>query len=373
MFKKALDVFVCVCHLFECVQKLNVFKKERVMGTAFQNDPLEDVSVEEESAVVEQVKEGAEEGRDKNLARKWSLAFFFVGLGIVTSVYSLILGRGLEQTSALFIGIPTILAAFLSFTPKSKSMTGMLLKSVTFCLLAFAIVLPEGMVCLLMAAPLFWFVAAVFGGFLDFFEHLKKGNRTVNVMILLPLFALMSTEGVWDATSFSRDERVVVEQVVPYKVGEVRKAFARPMELSKELPAFFRLGFPRAMRTSGSGLQVGAKRVILFGGGEGAPGELTLRVVSSDKGGVRFVKESDKSHIAHWLHWKDMSITWKAHPKGTKIRWVQRYTRMLDPAWYFGPLERYAVKEMVQFLIRETMVPKKPGLSRRLARREKVQ
>jgi hypothetical protein len=86
MFKKALDVFVCVCHLFECVQKMNVFKKERVMGTAFQNDPLEDVSVEEESAVVEQVKEGAEEGRDKNLARKWYLAFFFVGLGIVTSV-----------------------------------------------------------------------------------------------------------------------------------------------------------------------------------------------------------------------------------------------------------------------------------------------
>ncbi len=40
----------------------------------------------------------------------------------------------------------------------------------------------------------------------------------------------------------------------------------------------------------------------------------------------------------------------------TRITLSIDYTRKLDPAWYFGPLQRYAMSEMGDFLIREVMV-----------------
>ena len=58
--------------------------------------------------------------------------------------------------------------------------------------------------------------------------------------------------------------------------------------------------FPLPVSASGEGLSVGAERRIHFAGGEGKPGELTMRVTGRDASSVTFAAESDTSHIAHW-------------------------------------------------------------------------
>ena len=39
------------------------------------------------------------------------------------------------------------------------------------------------------------------------------------------------------------------------------------------------------------------------------------------------------------------------------MRWTLRYKRLLDPAWYFGPWERYAVKLTADYLIQTVATP----------------
>jgi hypothetical protein len=39
------------------------------------------------------------------------------------------------------------------------------------------------------------------------------------------------------------------------------------------------------------------------------------------------------------------------------VRWTIRYRRDLDPAWYFGPWERYAVRLAGNYLIDNVATP----------------
>jgi hypothetical protein len=67
---------------------------------------------------------------------------------------------------------------------------------------------------------------------------------------------------------------------------------------------------------------------------------------------------SDTSKIAHWLDWRQAEVRWTAvRPNRTRVRWTVRYTRRLDPAWYFGPWERYAVRLAAGYLVENVATP----------------
>lgn len=279
-------------------------------------------------------------------------------------IYSLLVAGKLDQTAALFIGLPAILAILTVFIPKQKTFTGAILKGMTFTLLLTcifsAVVLGDGVICIVMAAPVFYAVGSVIGAILDIVTKNSK-NRSkgpLPALILLP-FLIMSLEGISSSLSFSRDEIIVVEKVVPIDQLTVAKSLSMTPKFDRELPFYLKLQFPRPVRTSGSGLAFGDQRIIHFAGGEGKPGDLTLSVKESQiynsVDTVSFVKfgvVSDKSAIAHWLAWQESTIEWQAiDSTHTKVRWTIKYQRLLDPAWYFGPWERYAVGLSAEYLI----------------------
>jgi hypothetical protein len=41
----------------------------------------------------------------------------------------------------------------------------------------------------------------------------------------------------------------------------------------------------------------------------------------------------------------------------TSVTWTIRYRRDLDPAWYFGPMERFIVKRAADYLIDSVATP----------------
>ena len=274
--------------------------------------------------------------------------------------YRLLVLHHLEQSSALFIGLPAMLAVLLAFTPAPRSATGTILKAMTLLLLLSGVLLGEGFICILMAAPLFYLVGCIIGLLIDYQER-KRRERDMRIygLILLPFLAL-SLEGVRPDLSFDRSEEVRAERLVPGTGADVERALAARPRFARPLPAYLRLRFPRPVKVEGEGLAVGALRRIRFGGGEGKPGDLVLRVSEHGPGLLRFVAVSDGSHIAHWLGWKEAEIRWTdAAPGKTRVRWTLRYERRLDPAWYFGPWERYAVRLAAQYLIDTVATPAK--------------
>src|SRR5689334_19371263 len=101
--------------------------------------------------------------RRRELVARATLALLVVGLTLFVLLYRLLVLGQLEQTAALFIGLPGFLSLLVTLSPTPRSATGIAVKAVTLALLLAVVVLYEGAICVLMAAPLFYGVAIAIG------------------------------------------------------------------------------------------------------------------------------------------------------------------------------------------------------------------
>jgi hypothetical protein len=278
-----------------------------------------------------------------------SVIAIIIAFAAAGTAYRLLVFKHLEQTSALFIGIPSIIAILLTLTPRPKSVTGMICKVMAIALLMSAPLLGEGFICIIMAAPIFFAVGIVIGVITD--RSRRSDHPGGGMATCLVLFGLMSLEGVTEKTSFTRDEIVSVSSRVPRSAQEVERSLASTPNFSAPLPLYLSLRFPRPTRASGEGIAVGDRRSIHFEGGEGGPGDLLVQVVERRPGYVRFRVISDSSKIAHWLAWQESEISWSPSGDASNVQVRLHYKRLLDPAWYFGPWERYAVHLSAEYLL----------------------
>lgn len=267
-----------------------------------------------------------------------SLAFRLLGVG------------QLEHTSLVFIGIPALLSLVVLATGKPRTATGMVMKTLTLALLLSGIILGEAFVCVLFAAPLFYLVGLVVGKASDRARRQGPGGQARTYAVLLLFLAPMSMEGVVPGMEFGREESVTAVRVARGTPQEVRAALARTPSFDRELPAFFHLGFPHPSAARGEGLALGDRRSVRFEHGH-HPGTLVMEVSRAAPDGVDFAAVSDDSYIIHWLAWRGAEVRWReVAPGQTEVRWTLRYRRRLDPAWYFGPLERHAARLAAGYL-----------------------
>ena len=302
--------------------------------------------------------EPVEEKRRIAPAQWWivSLVIAFIAASVL---YRYLMHVRYGSTAAMFIGIPAVLAIALALTPKAKTVTGGIMKGITLALLVIAPLLGEGYLCILMAAPLFYVVGLSIGIPMDTArrKYRDRDGQTLGciVLVLLP----MSLEGVIPQFAFDRRQMVEVTRVVDAPAEKVESAMAESPRLGEQLPAFLRIGFPHPMEAKGSGLEVGTERAILFSGAEGDPaGWLAMRVTEHRPGYVRFETVSDGSKLTQWIRWDASEVTW-APVDGwhTRVTWRVHFERELDPAWYFTPWERVAVRDAAGYLIDVNATP----------------
>jgi hypothetical protein len=295
------------------------------------------------------------EVNEKISSAQWTLVALIVAFTIGGVLYSLLMHHGLGHSAAMFLGIPAVLAILLAFTPKAKTVTGGILKGITLALLIVAPLLGEGYLCILVASPLFYVVGIIVGIVVDKTRRDRSVTLSCVALVLVPL----SLEGVIPALSFNRSQTVEVSRVVAASAETVEHQLALSPDITTRLPRTLCIGFPRPLKASGGGLEIGAKRTIHFAGAEGdPPGDLTMRVTASHQGYVRFETVSDTSKLTQWIAWTSSEVQWKqidaAH---SLVTWRVHFERQLDPAWYFAPLERAAVHEAAKYLIAANAMP----------------
>jgi hypothetical protein len=267
-------------------------------------------------------------------------------------LYKFLFREGFGHTSLLFIGLPGVLAILLALAPRAGTAKGGIVKGITLALLLIAPLVGEGYLCILMAAPLFYAIGLAIGATIDATRDKKTtlGCTTVVVMIL-------SLQGI--VPQHRREEVVSVTRILPARVEDIRKALAQPPDIQTPLPRFLRVGFPRPIAVSGSGLVPGALRTIRFSGAEGDPaGDLTLRVAHGNEREVFFVATSDGSKLTQWILWRSSLVQWeKVDATHTRVTWQTTFDRQLDPWWYFAPWERYAVRKATEYLLAANATP----------------
>jgi hypothetical protein len=307
----------------------------------------------------------ADEGRSQPSAAgrraRTAVAAIIAAVMVASFAYRMMFDQGLDQTAALFIGIPAILAIVVTLAVSPRSATGVACKAVTVGLLVSLVFLGEGMGCVAMSAPLFYAVAVVIAKLHDF-----DRGRGVNVSFLAMLtFIPMSLEGVTDMTSLNRDEEVIETRIVQAPSQHVERALFELPRFDRPLPFYLSVGFPRPTSTRIDRDAGKLRWVIRMRGGEmrldgmePRAGDLVLELDDARPGWMRWHAVSDDSHMTHFLAWRDMSVEWE--PVGetaTRVTWTLRYRRDLDPAWYFGPWERYAVRLAAGYLIESVATP----------------
>ena len=300
-------------------------------------------------------------------------------LAIGALAYRLTKDNYLHQSSAFFIGVPAALAILLALTPRAKSATGLILKGLTLALLLSGIVFFEGFVCILMAAPLFYLVGIAVGVPIDRARRNARSEGKVFSFVGAALM-LLSVEGVTPATSFPTHEVVRTTRTLEASVTDIRASLAARPDFDAALPFYLKLGFPRPRAGRGRGLQVGDRRMILFG--DESPMEpmevagrrgrhshhhaarspdapfLELEIVRSEKGRVVFEPVRDATAFTHWIGWGRSIVEWQAvDADTTRVTWTLHFGRRLSPSWYFGPWQRYAAGKAAGYLIESVATP----------------
>ena len=160
-------------------------------------------------------------GKRASITRsQWSLIFLILAVTAGSVMYRLIVRGKLEQTAVLFIGIPAVLAILLSMMPKTKTVTGGIMKGLTLALLLSGPLLDEGFICILMTSPLFYLVGLLVGAIVDLSRKERPTTLSCLLLILLP----MSIEGSSPRLSFNREETVQASQVVNASERDVQVA-----------------------------------------------------------------------------------------------------------------------------------------------------
>ncbi len=298
-----------------------------------------------------------EEGKYKIEPAQWWVVAFVIAAICASVLYRYLLGMKYMHSAAMFIGVPAVLAVVLALTPRTKTVTGGMMKGITLALLVLAPLLGEGYLCILFASPLFYLLGVLVAVPVDMAKRRDKKGQTLSciVVLLLPL----CLEGVVPQLTFNRGQTVEATSIVNGPASRVEQALAQSPRIETTLPTFLRIGFPRPLAARGQGLEIGAQRSILFSGAEGDPaGDVVMQIAQRRPGYVRFETVSDGSKLTQWIRWDASEVEWvPVDAMHTRVTWRIHFDRQLDPAWYFTPWERAAVREAAGYLIDANATP----------------
>ncbi|MBY8871868.1 hypothetical protein K7640_08450 [Micromonospora sp. PLK6-60] len=281
----------------------------------------------------------AEEPAEESVGRNHAnlvLAGLILIFGAV--VFGSAVRQGRADSALLFVALPVLLAAALAAGRPGRTTHGRVFAATTIALLLAAVVLHEGAVCVILAAPL---VYAVAHGTTALFRALRDVPRTYSAL-LVPLLLLPGLEGSGLAPRLAPEQSVEVVRVVALPADQVADRLAtgpRPVPV-RSVPLRL-LGVPAPGQVSGDGLDPGDRWLFGYhGSAHGPGGHLLAEVRANEPGHVSFGFVENTSITGRWLAFERADLRWRAvDPGHTEVRIRVDYRRGLDPSWYFGPLQ----------------------------------
>ncbi len=278
--------------------------------------------------------------------KKATLYLIVLVIAIASIAFRLLGDNSLEQTSLLFIGIPTLITILIiRYSKKPKSAYGVAFLTITIFLLISGIFLGEGFVCILFMAPLFYAVTAVLVWGYEYLDK-KDKNKTYS-LITIPLFLVLFNPLDYVGEEKTHSIETVKQIDTKLNISTLNK---HPDFLSK-LPTFFKIGFPKPIHSKGEGLAIGDTRTIDFKSSTKGVGQLVLEIKERTENTIYFKIKSDNTHINHWLTYKEIKVEVRERAGIKEVVWTTDFVCDLGPSWYFEAFEKYAINLMNEHLI----------------------
>jgi hypothetical protein len=272
----------------------------------------------------------------------FGLGMAVVAGGLFSIIYRSLVVEHLDRGVAMFVGVPMFLGMFAAGTTPEKAV-GAAMKYVTLCMCVIAPALGEGSVCLLMAAPIVYPIAA-----LAAWAGSRPAGGKIRAVALVPFLV-----AIWGRTPVAEQPLVEITDSLdvdgaPDEVWGEMDRVTLPLEPP---PLFLRAGFPTPKAIHGEGLSPGSERRIVFDNGT------VVAHLTTMGPGLRAAMTMSYENVGHeffdrWLVLEDSTFAFDPVPAHrTRITHTTHYRRLLAPAFYFGPLEEYGVHQMQRYLL----------------------
>lgn len=278
---------------------------------------------------------------------KRTLYVIVIVLAIANLAFKFMNEIKIEQTAILFVGIPALITSLLiKYSETPKTLYGIVFKTVTIFLLMSSILLGEGLVCIIIMAPIFYMVA---GMIVLMINLLKKQDKTkLNAYIIIPVLFIVAQGYEISTPPKTLNVTTTMEVSGHHDLAN----FNATPDFLKDYPNFFKIGFPKPIAIKGKGIAIGNYRKIEFKSNTKGIGTLHLEIKDKTENSITFKVVEDNTHIAHWLTWKEMRVSIENHKNNTStITWTTFFNCDLGPSWYFEPTEKYGVEVMNEHLI----------------------
>ncbi|MBM6402832.1 hypothetical protein JQN72_01050 [Phycicoccus sp. CSK15P-2] len=233
------------------------------------------------------------------------------------------------DSALLFVGVPCLLA-FLVGTVRGRGGWGSLFQTLTVVLLLASALLQEAAVCVLLAAPFVYGVAALVYGIV------VAQRRPTGSFALAPVLLVVLVEGVLPGTRIHPEQSSAAERVVATDCATFESALLRGPRIDPEADrgALLRVfPYPTPTAASGRGLEVGDGWELTVAGGT-----VRTRVVERASGHLRFAVVDDTSRLGRWVGVRAGSLDWQESGDRCTATMQVDYERRLDPALWFGPV-----------------------------------
>ena len=277
--------------------------------------------------------------------------YITVAILVVASVVYRSLGAiDLKQTSILFVGLPALITILVvKYTNPPKNAYGIVFRVITLFLLMSSILLGEGMVCILFAAPIFYGVGAL-AVFIYQYSKKRANNKDSNLHLIAPIPFILLIMQPWGIVNEPDLQMIQVSKIYEREVGT--HMFNKQPDPMSNFPSVFQIGFPKPLSINGEGINIGDTRTILFESKTKGKGALVLKIANINEKSATFEVVKDETHMGHWLTWDKFEVELETLDGGkTKVTWTSKYRCDLGPQWYFETMERVFVAAMNKHLL----------------------
>jgi hypothetical protein len=299
---------------------------------------------------------------------RWYYLLFLTGCAFL--LVRTLLDSEFRGSGLLYLGVPFLIAIalhqFMPRPPRAEEGRNMrqglvMLRDGTVVMLATSAILFEGFLCVLMFLPIFWLAM----GLMLLITHLTERQRDehgMKVYLLPALLALLAVEGVSPQLSFSRHELVTRSLIVDASPAAIKAHLAKPIRFSAQDNLFLSL-FPLPDGAFTGSLNQGDIHRLHFTYRRWFvtnvhKGEMHVRLAEVSDQRIRTEIIRNDAYLSHYMVVDSTQVDMVPLPGGkTRVSLSVRYTRLLDPYWYFGPMQRYAIEKSADYLLGNVIDP----------------
>lgn len=284
-------------------------------------------------------------------------------VAMVSILIHFLLRSKIYGSALLYVGIPFLVSIILiAFTNKVENPTWKQkfinhIRDAFIIMMASSVILFEGFVCVVMFMPIYFsIVLLVF--IIAAINHTYKSK--INMHILPILVIAISLEGTHPSLSFDRYNEASSTRIVNSSIEEIKSNLIKPVKLEDDRAWFLDL-FPMPYQLDNNSLETNSIHTIYYRYHRWFitnthEGETLLRIAEVNDNSIKTEFIKDTSYISHYMKLRSTEI--KLNPvdsNNTEVTLTIKYDRLLDPVWYFGPLQEYAIEKTADYIISKMM------------------